>query len=1090
MPVLLLSGLLLGSSFFQFHREVLAETVTGPNASATASESASEQEAGGEGSDDRTGSAAVSAPLEEAASTSSNAVKEEILINSEEDFLKLSAGSLNESATIGKVFRLTRDLDFREKEFRPISVFSGILEGDGHRIEGFRLHGVFSRSGLIRMVGESGVVRNLSAEGNIIWINEDEEPNGIINLALRFVSDNYDEQNTRREIGGIAGENWGRIENCSFAGSVSAYESVGGIVGRNRVTGVISSCQNQALVNGMKKAGGIVGLNEGTVDSCRNEGSVNTRVRSQLQFFTEGEEEDLVSFGQTGMEFLTNPFSSLFQNSSGSLISALKGKRVLAAGGIAGENQGLVANNVNEGRVGLLHEGYEVGGIVGYEKGFSRENRNSALIRGRKDVGGIAGIFEPYLQDTYIRDAFDDARNNLDNLVALITSLHESLKTEDDKTQGLIDGIRGEMDVLRGKIKSYKEYFRGKDDETEKAIRYYVDIIRGRTDELDIDGDGDAKKALKALRNDVDVLSKTVSATEEAFGSGIAVDMTNYMTKGMGLLEDTFTQTDVLLKASLEDGDELEDFGDQLKVVRGAIGDLYTYLQGMVDSYKADIRGMDDDISASVTAIYDGIAGILDSLKGSDSVLRERLTSLTDEMQALNRTMNRAWDQVKEELERIRGKVGSLDLTVVFDDISDDGTLEGDRGILYNNLNEGDIEADYNGGGIAGTMEVLTDEADDLDIDRTGSFSLKFSRTQRASVISCRNSGKVSVTHDYAGGIVGRLERGAVLQSESHGDVSAEGDYAGGVAGKSGYVLRDNKAYGSIRGRNYVGGIAGLGSEVYGNMAGTEVTGEDRIGYIVGELDEDGRMEGNEAIRSGTESANEVPDAGNGPDGSDAAGGSPVTPDNLSVSGNVVTVPDKLKDKISLSSNIGIGGEDKDSSKDRASIQENLADNAEYTISSGEELPKLLVTGSIPVDAELNYEEKEFSQDRTEVLAGGENSEEEYSAVGHYGYHISGKSPSEKGAVTVRFLMDEYEDGDLIAKEGEKGPELVSSVKDGRYRVFSMPEQEGGFYIVRPKTNSLKTILLIAGIIVGILIVMLAIILYIKRKPRQNGGSL
>ena len=45
--------------------------------------------------------------------------------------------------------------------------------------------------------------------------------------------------------------------------------------------------------------------------------------------------------------------------------------------------------------------GYNVGGIVGRQSGYLDGCRNTGTVRGRKDVGGIAGQLEPQVTLRY-----------------------------------------------------------------------------------------------------------------------------------------------------------------------------------------------------------------------------------------------------------------------------------------------------------------------------------------------------------------------------------------------------------------------------------------------------------------------------------------------------------------------------------------------------------------------------------------------------------------------------------------------------------------------------------------------------------------
>ena len=88
----------------------------------------------------------------------------------------------------------------------------------------------------------------------------------------------------------------------------------------------------------------------------------------------------------------------------------------------------MILTSTNAGTVGYEHLGYNVGGIVGRTDGFVSGCINQGAVYGRKDVGGIAGQAEPYLE------------------LDLSQSTLEKLRTELDKLHDVVDGSANEMD--------------------------------------------------------------------------------------------------------------------------------------------------------------------------------------------------------------------------------------------------------------------------------------------------------------------------------------------------------------------------------------------------------------------------------------------------------------------------------------------------------------------------------------------------------------------------------------------------------------------------------------------------------------------
>ena len=266
------------------------------------------------------------------------------------DLQQLAVDCRLDSASEGLLVLLDADLDLSETPIAPIPIFSGCFDGQGHSITGLRLVSDGSRQGLFRQIRAEGLVKDLKLSGEIA------------------------PETGRCQVGGLAGLNRGRIENCSFDGSISGLNSVGGLVGENY--GTILDCSVSGSVDGKRMTGGVAGLSEGEILRCQNDAQVNTSI-------TEGalQLEDLRVSGLGDLE-LTN---------------AEDENVVSDSGGIVGLSKGVVRDCVNRAAVGYPHYGYNVGGIAGRQSGYLTGCENRGEIHGQKDVGGIVGQMEPYL---------------------------------------------------------------------------------------------------------------------------------------------------------------------------------------------------------------------------------------------------------------------------------------------------------------------------------------------------------------------------------------------------------------------------------------------------------------------------------------------------------------------------------------------------------------------------------------------------------------------------------------------------------------------------------------------------------------------
>ncbi len=136
-----------------------------------------------------------------------------------------------------KQFVMTNDIDLQDypsPAFNKINYFSGVFDGQNYTLTDSK--GVIGR-GLFGQIESSGIVKNLR----------------LTNLAMDF-GGNYS--------GGLAGSNAGQLLNCHVRGTNLGIELyVGGLVGNNAATGIISNCSFEGSVSGDQDVGGLVGIN-------------------------------------------------------------------------------------------------------------------------------------------------------------------------------------------------------------------------------------------------------------------------------------------------------------------------------------------------------------------------------------------------------------------------------------------------------------------------------------------------------------------------------------------------------------------------------------------------------------------------------------------------------------------------------------------------------------------------------------------------------------------------------------------------------------------------------------------------------------
>ena len=261
------------------------------------------------------------------------------------------------------------DIDLTGVDFSGIPIFCGNFDGNGHTISGLSITQDGSNMGLFRYVDTSAVIQNLTVLGEVT-------PEG-----------------SRSAVGGIAGHNAGKIQNCSFDGTVSGSDDVGGIVGINAIAGIIDGCHSEGAITGNHRVGGVVGNNLGVVRSCNNRSEVNTTA-----------EENQIKLSDISIDTITGSESV---------------STVTDIGGIAGTSSGIIRQSKNRGNVGYQHMGYNVGGIAGTQTGYLYRCENFAQVNGRKEVGGIVGQMVPTTFIEYTQDTMQILQSQLGTVSSL-----------------------------------------------------------------------------------------------------------------------------------------------------------------------------------------------------------------------------------------------------------------------------------------------------------------------------------------------------------------------------------------------------------------------------------------------------------------------------------------------------------------------------------------------------------------------------------------------------------------------------------------------------------------------------------------------
>lgn len=176
---------------------------------------------------------------------------------------------------IGRTVKLMEDIDLQNEMWVPIGnggiQFRGEFNGNGKKVSGIYIESSAENQALFAENGKDGTIENLTVEGNI----------RIGSAGAGIVARNYGRiirctNNVRVSNagnmyvqGGIAGHNFGIIEESCNLVDISGWDSVGGICGVNN--GIIKKCYNIGRIYATSwNVGGIAGVESVSKNSLYN----------------------------------------------------------------------------------------------------------------------------------------------------------------------------------------------------------------------------------------------------------------------------------------------------------------------------------------------------------------------------------------------------------------------------------------------------------------------------------------------------------------------------------------------------------------------------------------------------------------------------------------------------------------------------------------------------------------------------------------------------------------------------------------------------------------------------------------------------
>ena len=405
-----------------------------------------------------------------------------VLINSPESFLSFAESCRLDSYSKNLQAKLVRDIDLTGLDFSGVPIFCGTFLGNGHTISGLNIQTEGSEVGLFRYLTQEAVVKDLHVSGVLA-------PGG-----------------SRSNVGGIAGQNAGTVENCSFQGTVIGSDQVGGIAGSNTVTGIIDNCRTEGRIHGDHFIGGIAGNNMGVVRHSTNEAAINITPQ-----------QNTVALEDITLESITSSESA---------------NTVTDVGGIAGTSGGVIRDCDNLADIGYRHMGYNIGGIAGSSMGYVTQSKNFGAVNGRKEVGGIVGQMEPVTQIVFTTDTLQILQGQLDTMGALagratanldsagtaitgqVHAMQENVQTAKEATQVLLPGGSDDLDSILAAQNALSSSFQGMQNNMQNISNTTQSAIAALSSDL------------RALTSQIGAMGATLRDAPENIG-GTVVDISD-----------------------------------------------------------------------------------------------------------------------------------------------------------------------------------------------------------------------------------------------------------------------------------------------------------------------------------------------------------------------------------------------------------------------------------------------------------------------------------------------------------------------------------------------------------------------------------
>lgn len=704
--------------------------------------------------------------------------------------------------------------------------------------------------------------------------------------------------NSYSDSGGIVGCSSGIVQSCVNTGNVGYPHvgyNIGGVAGRQ--SGYLAGCKNSGTINGRKEVGGIVGQSEPyltlepgkeTLENLRTElhtlGDLIDKTLNDVQGTGDDVSERLSNMKKyadaatDSCDAMLNEVTD-FVDGNVDIINSVTADVTNALDKIAPAMDELaeVGSSISEmsddlsGAMDYLKDVADVGDSAMTELKAALDKMKTASDDLNKAAKSFKEAVEA-LTDGVVSGDDEDMAAASDNLGNAADKLGGALENMDGAAEEL-DRALADAGLAEGGASS------NSGDNAENPAAPENPAVSEAPDAPNVSENPETPENPEAptepeeparpslpidpddFDNDLDEIIDTVRDNWEKAKDPLK-DSADSMEKAAESLNAAFEKLQSAAEKLDPVSDDVNNALDNFEDAADAASSIGKSLESAFTSFGDAVRVLTEDGPKEFLRLGDDFRNAGNTLQGS-------VSSITDDLEALNRQLNENSGVVADDLRAINDQLRVISDMVIdaaadiedtasnpsvgdsYQDTSDEDIAATRQGKVTDCENSGEVTGDRNVGGIVGAMAI------EFDLDPEGDLSeeMRFGATYETKSVlqNSKNYGLITAKKDCTGGIVGRMELGTALGCQNYGEVVGGSNYAGGIAGYSDAVVRGCFAKCVLSGGSYIGGVTGWAKNLRDCYAiATVKEGDEYVGALSGSVKEDGVLTGNRFVDTGT----------------------------------------------------------------------------------------------------------------------------------------------------------------------------------------------------------------------------------------------